>query len=402
MHLLGRGQETCQVPWKETCPVKERFAFMTRWDQGERPTDLCREFGISRTTAYEMRERYLKLGVKAFFDAKSVPKTIRHKTTPEVAKLIVDARVAHPSWGPKKLKAWLQAQPNNEGVRFPSQSTIHEILVREGLIKAKKKRRRAWPTPASSLTKAERPNQVWAADFKGQFELGDGTLCYPLTITDQHSRFLIACTGLDSTKGLGAMAAFQEAFAEYGLPEAIRTDNGAPFSSLALAGLSTLSVWWMRLGIRHERIEPGHPEQNGQHERMHRTLKQEATRPAKPNMLQQQVRFDHFRREFNEERPHEALGQRPPATVYEPSTRVLPPELPEVRYPFHDFTRTVTRVGTIQLMRGQPYFVTKALEGQIVGLRELENDRWLLSFMDLELAHIDVRQQRLQPVDSRG
>lgn len=385
------------MPWKD-CPVKQRMEFLTRWERGEKPTDLCKEFGISRNAAYELRDRFKRNGLDGLKNASSAPHTIPHRTPEEIVEILVDARNAHPSWGPRKLRKILENDSKYEGVRLPSPSTIGDVLKREGLVKARR-RRPPVATSNHALTVATKPNEVWCADFKGQFALGDGRLCYPLTITDLFSRLLISCFALESTATAGAFFVFGEAFREYGLPRVIRTDNGTPFSSTGVAGLSQLSVSWMRLGIRPERIDLGCPQQNGAHERMHRTLKQEATRPASPNTLQQQERFDRFRKEFNEVRPHEALELRTPASAYAPSEFLLPEHPDDVGYPLHDVSRPVSRCGHVRLfMRNQRFFLGTALAGQRVGLREVDEGRWLVSFMSLDLGHVDEQTRRFEPV----
>lgn len=374
------------MPWNETCRVNERMKFVSRLQQGERMTDLCSEFGVSRETGHKIKRRFEELGPAGLLDQRSVPRRIPHRTSKAIRELLVQTRKAHPTWGPKKLRAWINTK--HEGLRLPAHSTIGEILKQEGLVKPRKRRRKGTAKP-TGLTQPTAPNEVWCADFKGQFRLGNRKYCYPLTITDAHSRYLIACEGLDGTKAGPAQTVFEIAFREFGLPKAIRSDNGAPFASTGLAGLTQLSAWWTRLGIRPERIEPGHPEQNGQHERMHRTLKAETTRPAGANMLQQQERFDSFREEFNRERPHEALGQRPPASEYKPSERSLEEAIAEPDYPLHDLVLTVTTAGSIWLPGRKCVYLGTALAHQPVGLREVEDDRWLVSFMALDLGYIE-------------
>jgi len=348
-------------------------------------TDLCKEFGISRKTGHKIWKRYQEAGPSALLDQSRAPHLIPHRTRPEIKEVVLAAKKEHPTWGPKKLRAWLE--PRNPGLKIPAPSTIGEILKLEGLVRSRKQRRRgsAKPTPLSTPSA---PNELWCADFKGQFRLGSGSYCYPLTITDAYSRYLIACVALEGTKAGPAQAVFEEAFEEHGLPKLIRTDNGVPFATNGLAGLSELSAWWMRLGVKPERIEPGHPEQNGQHERFHLTLKRETTRPAGENMLQQQERFDRFREEFNQERPHEALGQRSPATVYKPSDRSYEDALKEPDYSLHDVVARVCATGSVYLHRKKAFYISKALAGQHLGLRELEDGRWLVHFMDLELGHL--------------
>jgi transposase InsO family protein len=387
------------LPWKESCHVDERMKFVSRLMEGERMTDLCREFGISRKSGYKFRERYQRLSVIGLADASRAPGTIPHRTPPELVELVVAARRAHPTWGARKLREYLRVkQPE---VRMPAASTIGEIVTRAGLVVPR--RRRIWTPPSHTpLCKAEAPNELWCGDFKGQFRLGNRQYCYPLTISDALSRFLVACEGLDGTKVEPARQIFEYAFREYGLPERIRTDNGCPFASRGLAGLSRLSVWWLRLGIVPERIEPGKPQQNGRHERMHRTLKAETTRPAASTFLQQQERFDLFREEYNVERPHEALGQKPPATLYERSPRPFPEHLPEPEYPLHDYVTPVSSSGHVRL-RGPGrhsghVYVAQALAGELVGVREVEDGHWLLTFMTLDLGVIDWPARRFRPL----
>jgi putative transposase len=284
-------------------------------------------------------------------------------------------------------------------IKPPAKSTIHAVLDRHGLVKRRKPRRhKAEGTP---LSHTHSPNGLWCADYKGEFMLGNRQYCYPLTITDYHSRFLLACEGLASTKSPFAFAVFERVFKEYGVPEAIRTDNGVPFASPnALFGLSRLSVWWLRLGIRIERIAPGHPEQNGRHERMHLTLKRDATKPASLSLLQQQSRFDEFIEVYNNDRPHQALGGRYPGEVYTPSPRAYrSPEEPE--YPFHDRTVRVTRCGRICIGHRKVNLST-VFAGQVVGIREVDDKIWLAgrpypSFMDYDLGYFDEEEARVEP-----
>jgi transposase InsO family protein len=371
----------------------ERMQFVARLQAGERMTDLCREFGVSRQTGYELRAKFEEFGLEAFEDQKTAPKRIPHRTSLEIRALFVEAKKKHSTWGPRKLRAWLLAK--KPALVLPSANTIGYWLRREGLVAARGKRQRSEPTAPNQLTKPKGPNDVWGVDFKGQFRLGSGRLCYPLTITDLYSRSLLGCVALDGTSGGPARIAFEEVFREYGLPKLIRTDNGSPFASIGLAGLTPLSVWWLRLGIELERIEPAHPEQNGQHERMHLTLKRETTRPAGANMLQQQERFDRFREEFNEERPHEALGLRPPASAYEASPRRFPDALIELDYPLHDLTCEITSGGAACL-NGRQFFLSLALRGERVGLREIDDGTWLVSFMKLDLGHFDERTRKFE------
>lgn len=383
------------MPWRVTEVLNERMRFVVRREAGERMVDLCREFGISRKTGYKFWKRYKEAGPEGLGDFSRRPNRHPNRTPEEIQELVLTARGEHRTWGPKKLRALLQRQ--HPGVQIPAASTIGELLSREGLVRPRRRRRRCSPTPLDNLTQPEAANDVWCADFKGQFKTKDGKYCYPLTITDQHSRFLVACVALEGTGTEGAYAAFVEAFLTYGLPKVIRTDNGSPFASVGLWGLSRLSVWWRRLGIRPERIEPGHPEQNGQHERMHLTLKEDATRPAGDNLLQQQERFDDFRQTFNEVRPHEALNMQRPADLYTPSTHRYPLMLEEPEYPLHDRACHVFGCGHVYLGPGCTVYLSKSLAGEKVGLREVDSRRWLVTFLDKDLGVIDEQSRRLEP-----
>src|SRR2546421_3792047 len=359
--------------------MNERMRFVARLQEGAKMVDLCHEYAITRKTGHKIWSRFKAEGLCGLEDKRRVPKHIPHRTSPELRALILKSKKQHPTWGPKKLRAWLERKET--GLLLPSANTFGYWLKRAGLVKERRARRRRPGHGRSELTNASAANEVWCTDFKGQFRLGNGQHCFPLTITDLHSRFLIACTALEGTAAVPALWAFTEAFREYGLPRVIRTDNGCPFASSGMSGLTILSARWLRLGIRHERIEPAHPEQNGQHERMHLTLKRETTRPAGANLLQQQERFDTFRREFNEERPHEALGQSTPASHYKRSERTHPEELPDLVYPLHDLTRVVNASGVVSLFDVRIY-VSHALAGEAVGLRELKDRRWLVSYGD--------------------
>lgn len=383
------------MPWKVSDPMSERMQFLSRLKAGERMADLCREFGISEKTGYKFRARYEQLGAIGLIDQSRAPRRIPHRTPRAVIELLIEARKRHPTWGGRKLKAYFEQ--HHPEISLPSPSAIAAWMKREGLVETRRRRSGSAPRLSNALTTPSAPNDVWCTDFKGEFRLGNGRYCYPLTITDQFSRFLIACEARDGTGCDGALEVFEQAFRTYGLPTIIRSDNGTPFASTALARLSRLSAWWMRLGVNPERIEPAHPEQNGQHERMHRTLKRETTRPAGKNELEQQERFDRFVDEYNQERPHEALALRPPATAYTPSPRPFPTTLPEPSYPLHDDVCIVKTSGHLSLGgRGNQYFLSLALRGQPVGIREEDDGRWLVSFMSLDLARIDVRTRRLE------
>lgn len=386
------------MPWRKSDPVSERLEFVRRLEEGERVVDLCHEFGISRKTAYKLKERYEELGPRGLFDRSRAPRTIPHRTPPEVEDLLAATRQEHPTWGPKKIRAWLLRQ--KPGTNVPCSSTIGDILNRRGLLVRRKRRRTPMPH-GSPLRTASAPNDIWCADFKGQFRLGSGRYCYPLTISDRFSRYLICCEALEGTYVDTAMVVFDQAFREYGLPTVIRTDNGCPFAAPGLWGLSKLSARWLRLGVWPERIEPAHPEQNGQHERMHLVLKQETTRPAGENFLQQQERFDYFTDQYNHDRPHEALGQRPPADFYAKSSRQLPKELPEPEYPMHDVVRQVSTNGDVRLSQHERFFLSGVLAGESVGLREVDDGHWLVSFMQLDLGHYDCSTKLFEAIGTQ-
>jgi transposase InsO family protein len=373
------------MPWKVSRVMDAKMEFISRLNGGERMTDLCREYGIARKTGHKLQKRFATGGVAALAEHSRAPRHVPHRTSPEVAELVTKARREHPGWGPKKLKDVLEKRLQ---CSLPSSSTIGTILDRAGLVERRRQRPRH-ASPSSRWSEALAPNDLWCIDYKGQFRLGDQSLCYPLTLTDQVSRYILACDGMAEISDAAAQDACQEAFRDHGLPYAMRSDNGTPFASVGLAGLTCLSVYWLRLGIRLERSRPAHPEDNGRHERMHRTLKRETTRPARQNLLQQQERFDEFVEEFNQERPHEALGMQRPAEVYRSSSRIYPATLPEPTYPTHDDVLTVRRNGFLPLPGRGEIYLAKALHGQQVGVREEDDGRWLVTFMTIDLGHVD-------------
>ncbi len=382
------------MPWKVSDPVSERLEFVKRWLDGERVVDLCREYGVSRKTAYKMRARYEEFGAQGLFDVSRARKTQVRRTPPEVEAKVVALRHKHPTWGPLKLEAWLRA--HEPGIHVPSSAVIGKILERNNVVRRRCRRKTYTPYP-SPLCEALAPNDIWCADFKGQFKLGNGRYCYPLTITDRYSRLIVRCEALENAKCEPAMAVFDDAFREYGLPKVIRSDNGVPFAARGLWALSRLSVHWMRLGIWPERIAPAHPEQNGQHERMHLVLKQETTRPPGQNLLQQQERFDGFVRTYNRERPPAALGQRTPYEFYTPSETPWHEELLAPEYPLHDEARRVHTNGYVWLEKGHGFKLGRALAGELVGVREVEGNRYLITFMEFDLGHYDFDAKLFVP-----
>lgn len=381
------------MPWRECNRMDERLRFVARLLDGEKMAPLCREFGISRKTGYKIFNRYKDEGLYGLEDRSRAAHRHPNRLPFQLEKAILRIKRAHRTWGAPKIRDKLAKE--FAGLKVPATSTIHAVLDRHGLVKRRKRRR--YKAQGTELGDARVPNGLWCADFKGQFRLGNRKYCYPLTLTDYCSRYLLACEGLDSTKEAGAFAVFEHVFREFGLPSAIRTDNGVPFASAhAMFGLSRLSVWWLRLGISIERIKPGRPQQNGRHERMHLTLKKEATRPHSYNFLQQQARFDDFIEVYNNERPHQALGGKYPGEVYTPSAReFLPPQIPE--YPFHDRTIRVTQCGRLCVGR-RKISLSNVFGGQYVGIREVADQVWLVSFMDYDLGFFDQVEDRVEPV----
>jgi transposase InsO family protein len=384
------------MPWKVSSAVEERLLFVARLIEGEAMTDLCREFQVSRKTGYKIFNRYKNEGLNALTDRCRRPVRYANQLPAQVEALIVRLKRDKPHWGARKIRELLIRRLPGD-LRPPAKSTVHAVLDRHGLVARMGRRRtRAQGTP---LSQAAKPNDLWCADYKGEFKLGDGRYCYPLTVTDQASRFLLMCEAQDSVRENQTVSAFERLFHERGLPHAIRSDNGVPFASPnGLFNLSKLAVWWLRLGIDIERIKPGNPQQNGRHERMHRTLKAEATRPAGMNFLQQQARFDAFVDEFNTERPHEALAMKRPADLYAASTRLYR-GLPDVDYPLHDRDVLVTVCGRICMHR-KKINISTALAGQKLGIKEVDDGIWLVSFMDYDLGYIDLEQKTLQPLDN--
>jgi putative transposase len=372
--------------------MDERLRFIARLLEGEKMAPLCREFGISRVTGYKIYNRYKECGLDALNDRSRAPYRQSNRLPYQVERTILGIKREHSSWGAPKIRDKLARQyPMG---RTPAISTVHAVLERNGLVKRRKRRRyKARGTPLSA---AHEPNGLWCADFKGEFMLGNKQYCYPLTSTDYRPRYLLACDGLSSTRSDFAFTVFERAFKDFGLPAAIRTDNGVPFASgNALFGLSRLAVWWLRLGINIQRIKPGHPQQNGRHERMPLTLKKEATKPAAFNFLQQQERFDDFIRVYNHQRPHQALGGAYPGDIYTPSARVYHPP-PDPEYPYHDRTVRVTRCGRICFGRLNVNLST-VFAGQLVGLREVEEQVWLVSFLDYDSGFFDTEKGRVEP-----
>ncbi len=387
------------MPWKVSSVMEEKLRFIVEYESGDDAmSELCQRYGISRETGYVLLRRYHAYGLRGLLAHSHAAHRHGNQTPEEIEQKVRELRQAHMRWGPRKLKRILER--DEPGRRWPSASTIGTLLKREGLVVARKKR---WHTAPYSepLAHAQEGNRVWCADFKGWFRSGDGERIDPLTISDAYSRYLLRCQSVEKTDTERVRAIFEAAFREYGMPEIIRTDNGAPFATHAVAGLSRLAVWWMKLGIVPERIAAGHPEQNGRHERMHRTLKQEAAQPPAANRRKQQQALDRFRQEYNEVRPHEALQMRTPGEVYQPSPRKFPARVPEPEYPSTMLVRSVRPHGHFRWKK-HPVFLSEVLWGERVGLLP-EDDRWFtIYFAQYPLARFDSQQLRVTPLRKTG
>jgi len=383
------------MPWKECHVMDERLRFVARLLEGEKMAPLCAEVGISRKTGYKIFERYKDCGVAAFSDRSRRPYRQANRLPPQLEAVIVRLKREYPGWGAPKIREKLRRQ--STAPHLPAISTVHAVLDRHGLVKRRRRRRPG--SAGTALSRPSEPNALWCADYKGEFMLGDRRYCYPLTITDFASRYLLTCEALSTTQEKFAFTVFERTFKEFGLPGAIRTDNGVPFASAqALYGLSKLAVWWLRLGIEIERIKPGHPEQNGRHERMHLTLKKEATKPAAANVFQQQARFDAFVEQYNRDRPHQGLGMQVPAAVYARSAREYR-GLEELTYPFHDATFTVTQCGRI-CFKARKVNLSHVFAGQNVGVTQVGERIWLVTFMRYDLGYFDDETCRLEPIEN--
>lgn len=380
------------MPWTQTDTMEQRTRFALDYKDGLFSiAELCDRYGVSRKTGYKWIRRYNGGGLDGLEEHSRRPHSCPHQTPEPVEQLIVACRKKHPFWGPEKLLQYLSRR--HPALALPAKSTVGSIIARHGLVKHRKRRSTRHPGTVPLSTSA--PNQIWSADFKGQFKMLDGVYNYPLTITDAHSRFILCCKGLRSTEQYPTEMQLIPLFHKYGLPDAIRTDNGNPFATRAKAGLSTLSVLWIKLGITHQRIMPGCPQQNGRHERMHKDLKAQTTRPPASNFKAQQKRFDAFTNEFNFERPHQALGGETPASIYRPSDRKVPSTLPEPEYPQHYETRKVALSGTFKWKNHQPFF-SQLLGDEWIGLEEVDDGIWSIYFYDVLLARIDERDFKIK------
>lgn len=385
------------MPWRELEPMEQRLELIREYESGLLTmTELIAQYGISRKTAYKWLERYEQDGVRGLADRSRRPHQSPHAMPRDVVEAVVALRRRHPHWGPKKLLRVLHRR--HPAVVWPHRSTMCAWLHARGLVTARRRPSPVSATPRSPLQPALAPNDLWTTDFKGEFRTGDGVYCYPLTLRDAFSRFVLRCDALTGRTTLRTRRCFERAFADYGLPARIRSDNGAPFASPGLGGVSQLSVWWMRLGIIPERIAPGHPEQNGSHEQFHGVLKTHTARPPAATTRAQQRRFVDFCAEYNHERPHEALHDDTPAEHYQPSSRALPRRLPPLDYPGHAEIRRVDQNGYVSWRR--PLFVATALADHPVAFEEIDDGLWTVTFASVVLGRFDERLHRIQSLAS--
>ena len=385
------------MPWRGVTVSEQRERFLEDYRLNYYSlSDLADRFNISRKTAYKWIDRFIEYGEQGYQELSMRPHSCPWQTDAVIVEELVRLREAHPSWGSRKLLDLMHRR--HRGWELPAASTASLILARQGLVHSRRRHRRAHP--GCPQTAAVQPNDIWAADYKGQFRLKNGQYCFPLTVSDLDSRYLLGCDGhpeisLDKTK-----QHFTLLFHTYGLPNRIRTDNGVPFASNALARLSQLSVWFIKLGIYPELIEPGEPQQNGVHERMHRTLKQETTFPPANSMRAQQKKFDEFRQEFNELRPHEALAMKRPAELYHPSERLMPKHIGQYDYPSHYLVRRVSRCGTIRVMHKQ-VFVSQTLNEDFVGLEEVDDGVYDMFFCFYHIGRYELRLNKIHDILSK-
>lgn len=383
------------MPWKETCVMDEKVKFIADWLSKEfTMIELSQKYGVSRKTLYKWITRYENTGSEGLSERSSAPLSRPRATPLDIVDYILAAKSSHSKWGPRKLVVWLHKHYPEK--KWPVASTAQTILKREGWVKSRHRRHHT-PPYTQPFIKSKEPNDIWCADFKGQFRLGEGRLCYPLTITDSYSRYLLNCQALYRPTYANTRQQYERVFQEYGLPKAIRTDNGVPFASVATGGLSHLAVWLIKLGIIPERIEPGRPEQNGRHERFHRTLKEATVNPPRRTLADQQRAFDRFKSEFNDERPHQAHGQQTPATIYHPSNRPYPSRVPSVSYTDDHIVRQVRTGGPIR-WKGDLIYVSKALVGEPVGLKQIADQMWEVYYSFLLLGIFDERLSKIIPL----
>jgi transposase InsO family protein len=380
------------MPWQKTPTKIQKMRFISDWlGQEFSMSHLCTRYKISRQSGYLLAKRYEEEGEAAFIERSHSRHTHPNQTPTKLIELILETKQRHLDWGPVTIQAWLKR--NKPNLSWPAVSTVGDILNRHGLVK-KRYPRKHTPAHSEPLRDCNAPNKVWSADYKGQFKMKNQRYCYPLTITDNFSRFLFCCDGFERIHSKSAIKSFERVFHEYGLPDAIRTDNGYPFAGTAVGGLSALSIWLLKLDIMPERIEPGCPQQNPRHERMHRTLKAGINLNLKHSLGRQQKWFDHFLKEFNEERPHQALALKTPASVYKKSNRSYPSKTPEIIYPNEYLIRKVKTNGEIKYF-GKRYFVSELLHGEPIGLEMIDDDRAIVYFGRLKLGIIDAKLNKI-------
>lgn len=391
MTLLMKG-ESVPMSWQKSSVKYQKMRFIADWLGNEYSVSaLCRRYQISRQCGYELINRYQEEGELAFEERSHARHNHPNQTPQAITQIILETKHRFLTWGSVAIKAWLENKYEDQN--WPAASTIGDILKKHGLVKKRYPKRRV-PAFTEPLKDCSAPNQVWSADYKGQFRLANQQYCYPLTITDNFSRYLFCCDAFEKIDAKKAIKSFEKIFYEYGMPDAIRTDNGYPFAGTAIGGLSRLSVWLLKLGVLPERIEPGCPQQNPRHERMHRTLKAGINLNTKASIKEQQKWFDHFKKEFNEQRPHQALGLKRPAQIYQHSLRSYPTEIPEIFYPNHFLIRKVRTNGEINYF-GKKYFVSEILHGEPIGLEMIDEDRAIVYFAKLKLGIIDSKLNKI-------
>lgn len=381
------------MPWSETTPMDQKTHFISDYLRRNLTiTELSQLYNVSRKTAYKWINRYLHRGPGGLDELSRKPRSMPFATSKKIVDMILESRRRHPTWGSKKLLALIGRR--HPHLALPHRSTVCDILNRHGMVPHKRVRRKIGH-PGKPIVEFNAPNDIWNADFKGHFKTKNGIYCYPLTVTDSFSRYLLCCQGLNTTAVAEAKPMFTRIFKEFGLPKRIRSDNGVPFATYTLARLSRLSAWWIRLGIMPMLIEPGCPQQNGSHERMHRTLKAETTRPVAGSLAAQQRKFNVFREEFNNVRPHEALDMDTPADRYEPSPREMPNKLPELQYPDRFEVRLVSDNGGF---RWNCHWVNLSVVcmGEYIGLEEIDNGLWNVYFGPLKLGRLNERTMRIE------
>lgn len=384
------------MSWSETCPMKERIKFIMAYESKILSfSDLCKDFQISRKTGYKWVGRYLIEGFQGLEEQSRAPHNHPNQLSEEVESLILHAKKERSHWGPKKIIDWLTQEHSH--IEWPAHSTAGDLLKRHGLVQPRKKRLRT-PVYTQPFELCTAPNDVWSIDYKGNFILGNRQACYPLTLTDNYSRYLLACDAFPSISGQDVRKTLIHLFRKHGLPKAIKSDNGSPFATRGLAGLSRLAVWWIKLGIIPERIKPGAPQENGRHERMHLTMKQEVAMPPKESMILQQRALDAFQNEYNHDRPHEGIESQRPAWIYTQSPRAYPEQLKEVEYDSNITTRKIRTNGTMK-WDGKEIFISETLIGEQIGLTPITDEDWKIQFCNLTIGLFNEKLLKVKPVN---